>query len=201
MESNYNWTQNSYPNAIWTTDQLAYALAIDSDIAALADEIAYLNDLQAAAVEFAETMMNTSLLTRTVTTTYYGPSAPTTFGFRYGWNYLAERLYLPRGPILSLTMITDANGTIDSSRYQLQGAGNADFLTMLTGYMAPLTIVYEAGYGSEPANVPGDIKQAIRTHIALLHERKESATDRTITAVPHSLEAFYRSKSRTRSVH
>src|SRR5665213_3714698 len=196
------WSQTTPSSSIWTTDQFAYALNIDSDIAAGAAEQSLLTSEQAAAVEYAETVMGCSLLTRTITAVYYGPTVPFAYGFQFGSTYSAyrNRLPLPRGPVISITSVTDANGTISSSNYQLQGEGTADLLYMKVGWTDPLTVVYQAGYGSSAANVPPDIAQAILTHVATIHERRESATDRTITAVPHSLEAFYISKARTLQV-
>jgi len=142
----------------------------------------YLIDLQATAVEFAETMMGTSLLTRTVTAIFNQRDA----------------LYLPRGPIISITSIEDKNAAITD--YEIRGHGNAEELYLPHGFTAPLTVVYQAGYGADPSDVPSDIRHAIRAHVGLLYERRESAGDRTITTVPHSLEDFYRLKSRNSQV-
>ena len=64
------WTQSQpVPSTIWNAAQLAYHNRLDADLAASANEQAYLLDLQAAAVEYAEEAMGTSLLNRTITAT------------------------------------------------------------------------------------------------------------------------------------
>jgi uncharacterized phiE125 gp8 family phage protein len=192
------WTQSQpTPSAIWTTDQLAYHLRLDPDVAQQASEQAFITDLQATAVEYAETAMGCSLLTRAVTATFYGPNAPTNFGYLYGHNW-QHRLRLPRGPILSgITSVTDANGTIDSSKYHLEGEGSTDLLRITIGYVAPVTVVYTAGYGNTASSVPADIRQALRMHIGTLYENRESiGVGKSADAIPHSLQDFYRIKAR-----
>lgn len=172
------WTQNENPIAVWTANELAYHLRIDADVIALSQEQDYLSDLQAAAVEFAETSMGSSLLTRTVTAVFNQHDV----------------LFLPRGPVIAISSVEDTNAVITS--YETRGHGNAQALCLPHGYTAPLTVVYTAGYGSDGDNVPADIRHAIRAHVALLYEKRQAATDRTITDVPKSLCDFYRLKSR-----
>jgi uncharacterized phiE125 gp8 family phage protein len=190
------WTQSASPNAIWSESQLAHHCNIDFqslDPEYDFSEHKYLRELQDAAVEFAETAMNTSLLTRTITATFNGQQD---VGFYY--NIVSPNdhrlLPLPRGPVQNIVSITDAKGNHPS--YVRDGVGNIDMLRMTGPYVGPLTVVYTAGYGTDPRSVPADIRHAIRGHVGHLHERRESATDRTITAVPHFLEAFYASKRR-----
>ena len=191
-----NWTQTTPNAAIWTVEQLAYALRIDSDVSSQTEEQDYLNDLQAAAVEFAETLMGCSLINRTITATYFDRNMPALLNYAYGASG-RHRLTLPRGPIVSISSVTDAKGLLSSTLYDLEGEGCTDLLKIGVGYVAPLTVVYVAGFGAAASNVPADIRMAIRTHVATLYSQRASAGDRTISAVPHSLEAFYRSKSRT----
>ena len=195
------WNQATPNSSIWTVDQLSYALNLDSDISANPLEAEYLADLQAAAVEYAETIMGCSLIERQVIAEFFEPYTPFSSGFIYGAQP-SNSFRLPRGPIISITSVLDAKGEI--TNYSIEGEGSTDILKLNVGFTAPVTVVYQAGYAElddygQPivTDIPADIRHAIRTHVATLHERRESATDRTITAVPHSLEAFYMSKART----
>jgi uncharacterized phiE125 gp8 family phage protein len=193
----YNWTQSQpTPASIWTTDQLAYALRIDSDLSGTTDEQDYLTDLQNAAVEYAEQAMGTSLLTRTITTTYYGYHRSVYSALVYPTG--CHKLYLPRGPIISISSVTDANGAI--SNYQVSGAGTTDLIEIKQQWVGPLVIVYQAGYGDDASTIPADIRQAIRTHVATLYENRESISDKPMTEVPQSLKDFYQLKARYRGV-
>lgn len=176
------WTQSPNPpsSALWAASDLAYQIRIDSTLAAMTQEQNYLLAKQAAAVDFAETIMGCSLLTRTITAIFNQH----------------DTLFLPRGPIQSITSVADANGTISSSNYSIKGYGNAEELYITTGFKAPLTVVYQAGYGNSAADIDPAITEAILSHVALLYESRESAGDRTRTPIPHSLEAFYRLKAR-----
>lgn len=146
------------------------------------DERSLIEDLIDAAVEFAEQSMGTSLITRTITAKYYE----------------AEPIYLPRGPVQSITSIQDKDGH-DITDYDLQGFGRADYIkinSMSGGY--PVTVEYEAGYGDDAADVPADIRSALRAHVGTLYKYRESLADGTKPpiSVPHQLEEFYRLKSR-----
>ena len=195
--STYNatWTQSyPIPAGIWTSAQLAYHLRLDPDVAASSDETAYLTDLQNAAVEFAENALGSSLLTRTITAVYFGQNAPSNFGYQFlSPDAATPKLRLPRGPIVSITSVNDAKGSI--ATWQLQGEGTQDLLQILTGYVTPVTIVYQAGYGSTAASIPADIRQALRMHIGTMYENRESV-GKDMAGVPHSLADFYRLRSR-----
>ena len=192
------WQQETPSSDVWTVAELAYHLRLDADLASNTDEQAYLTDLQAAAVEFAETAMGTSLITRAITATYYPQSSGYTWGEQpwIGSFWERFRLKLPRGPVISITSVTDANGAIDDSKYDLEGAGVSDLLRLSVGYAVPLTVVYDAGYGDQGTSVPADIRHAIRQHVSTLYEQRESVSEKTTSIVPHSLELFYARKSR-----
>lgn len=148
-----------------------------------------------AATACAERALGTSLLTRTITATFYG-YMPTMQWYDYR---TGNKLYLPYGPVSSVTSITDANGTAVTD-YSLERYGHSDCVVVHQGYTAPLTVVYVAGYGSDPTNVPADIRMAIRTHAATLWQSRESITDVEMVPVPHNLEMFYRLNKRTSPV-
>ncbi|MBV8780148.1 MAG: hypothetical protein JO353_02015 [Phycisphaerae bacterium] len=141
---------------------------------------AFVTGLIAAAIAHAEVAMACSLLTRSVTATFYS----------------GENLYLPRGPVQDITSVTVNGTTIDPSAYSTEQYGHGVLLRINNGtiqpYAAPATIevTYDAGYG-EADDVPADIIAAIKAHVALLYENREVAGDRTIKPVPF-LEDFYR---------
>jgi uncharacterized phiE125 gp8 family phage protein len=193
------WSQTAPGSALFAFSDIAYHLRIDSDVQALTAEQNYVNSLVAAATEYAEEALYASLVTRTITATFFLDDGPS--------------LTLPRGPVQSITSVTDQDGAHPG--YTLERYGRYDQIIcpswrLPMPYMAiwdnypviqqlprrSLAVVYQAGFGDAATNVPADIMQAIRVHVGLMYEQRQSATDRTITAVPHSLEAFYRLKSR-----
>ena len=166
----------------------------------------YVNALIATAVEYAETRLGSSLMQRTVTAVFYR----------------GDKLFLPRGPVQSITSVTDGYGNvIDPSKYGLEGYGNSDYLRFGNqgldwagwsfgilgdwldiagwGYKTPLTVVYVAGY-PDAASVPADFKGAIRAHVGTLYKMRESVTTGAVVSVPHSLDDFYRLKSRNTGI-
>jgi uncharacterized phiE125 gp8 family phage protein len=163
--------------ALITWDQIAAQLRLDQT-----DDEDYVNDLIDACTDYAETALESSLLNRTITATFYRQ----------------DTLWLPRGPIVSITSVTDANG--NHPPYDLEGYGTADLLVCPQGHVSPLTVVYVAGFGTDSTNVPAQIRQAIRVHVSTLYENRESVADKNMMPVPHSLESFYRLNARRRGI-
>ena len=156
-------------------------------------EYSYICDLIDAATEYAESSLDCSLLTRTITANYFESATP--------FNYLTTRcdagkLYLPRGPIVAIASIVDATGQA-LTNYQLGGSGNADWIQLQQGFKPPVVVTYTAGYGATLLSVPADIRLAIRTHVASLWRVRESISEDRLMPVPHSLEAFYALKRRS----
>lgn len=156
------------------------------------EEEQYILDLLDACTEYAEQTLDTSLLTRTITATEYHQAAIDFWGTAERY---PNRVYLPRGPVSSVTSVTDSKSA--SISFTQQRFGLADFVVLNDPYAAPVTIVYQAGYGADAASVPSDIKMAIRTHVAHLFERREAADEKSIVNVPLSLMAFYALRRRT----
>lgn len=188
-----NWVQSTPNSLIWTAAQLAYPLRIDGDITITDEEQAYLLELQEQAVQYAENMMSSSLLTRTITATFNDIGSGSAYN-----PYVGELPFLPRGPIQSVTSVTDASGTLTD--YSLKGWGNSTLLVLPSGYRSPLTVEYEAGYGDDPSDVPADIRGAIRSHVFALYKFRGAVQDRTITVVPESMTAMYRLHARNSCV-
>lgn len=194
------WTVTTLPATTPVSySQVSSHLRLDNDA-----ERGDVLDHIAAATEYAEQAMECSLITRTITAVIYASDPHAThygqpyFGQPYfGTTYDAtwRRAYeLPRGPLVAVTSVTDANG--DSPTYHVERHGNAEMLVTTSKWVAPLTVVYTAGYGSDPTSVPADIRQAIKMHAATLYRERESVSDKAKVGVPHSLDDFYRLKSR-----
>lgn len=171
----------------WTATQPAGAVLALSDVTAhlrITDtqgQDTYLTALIVAATAHAEQAMQCSLLTRTITATFYS----------------GENLYLPRGPVQAITSVAVDGGPVDPSAYSTEQYGNSTILRINNGYIQPysapsvLTVVYTTGYGDNPSDVPADILAAIKCHVGLLYENREVAQDRTVSPVPF-LEDFYK---------
>jgi uncharacterized phiE125 gp8 family phage protein len=187
------WTVSTPPAAtILTFDQLSWHLRLDPDTAAQSDEVDYVTDLLAAATEYAENAMATSLVTRTITATYFPDDHNLMSQYQRIFN--AASLILPRGPVTAVTSVTDNGNPITAFEYAR--IGNTDLLAVPNGWIGPLVVVYTAGYGDE-TTVPADIRQAIRVHVGSMYKNRESVTAGSMTAVPHSLADFYSRKCRT----
>lgn len=132
-----------------------------------------------AATAHAEQAMGCSLVNRTITATYYQDEAS---------------ILLPRGPVVSISSVTDGNG--NHPTFELRGFGNVDQLVITTAYAWPVTIVYVAGFGPNADDVPADVRQAIKMHAATLYLNRVSVSEKTMVPVPQTLEAFYRLRSR-----
>jgi uncharacterized phiE125 gp8 family phage protein len=171
-----------------TYGQMQSQLRIVSD-----DEQDYVDDVVDACIDYAEQALDASLLIRAITAIYYDQAGP-----YYGVYRNYHRLALPRGPVQSVTSVTDANGTITG--FTLEGEGNTDILKITQAWTAPLTVVFVAGFGSNVTDVPADIRMAIRTHAATLFEQRASTDEKAILPVPHSLEAFYQLRRRSSPV-
>lgn len=134
-----------------------------------------------AATINAENAMGTSLLQRSITAVFYE----------------GEKIYLPRGPVISITSVTDFNGQTytQNNQYFWERFGRADKIRFQTGFTYPLTVVYVAGYANAAA-VPADIRLALRQHVATMYANSESISADTLRETPQSLADFYRLNSR-----
>lgn len=132
-----------------------------------------------AATDYAQEAMACSLVEQEITATFYA----------------GEPIHLPRGPLLAVASVTDDNDTVITD-YDVERVGNSDRLKINVGFTYPLTVVYTAGYET----VPASIRQAILMHVATLYNNRETVTDKAKMPVPHTLEDFYRLKSRLTGV-
>src|SRR5689334_4676348 len=150
------WTQTKPADLPITFAQAKAHLRLDDD-----SEQDYVTDLIRAATAHAENVMGRSLMQRTITATYYAYATP------------LDLTYLPRGPVISVTSVTDANGR-EISNSVLEAAGNSARLRVNNGYSFPvnLTVVYEAGYESAD-EIPDDILHALKMHVSHLYMYRE----------------------------
>jgi uncharacterized phiE125 gp8 family phage protein len=170
------WTQTQPSVLPVTYQQAADHLRLLND-----SQRDYVLDLIAAATEYAETALGTSLITRNVTAIF---------------NSL-DPLYLPRGPVQSITSITSGPTHQAVNSWSIEGYGHADLLVIQSNaWIAPLTVTFVAGFGDTADRVPADLRLAIRMHVATLFENRESVSDKAMMTVPHGLADFYRQKSR-----
>ena len=144
-----------------------------------------LEGLIAAATDYAESAMGCTLIARDRTAVLYEPRAN------------AGGHPLPYGPLASVQSVTDAGGSaVPSPAYVLARVGHTDRIRFTGSPAYPVTVVYRAGYATA-GEVPASIRQAILMHVATLYENRESVAEKGRTPVPHTLEEFYRLKSRT----
>jgi uncharacterized phiE125 gp8 family phage protein len=170
----------SQPGSLFDIDDAKMHLRIDG-----LEEDTYLAGLIAAATSHAELSMQCSLLNRTITATFYA----------------GETLNLPRGPVVSVSLVTLNGVAVSDSAYSIERYGTSELLRYNNGNTQPhaapaeLTVTYTAGYGDSPTDIPADIIQVIKCHVGLMYEQREVATDRTITPVPF-ISDFYKLRSR-----
>jgi len=112
-----------------------------------------------------------------------------------------REIRLPLPPTISVDRITyvDRAGdhvTIDPERYHVSGLGTLAGATIrprgswpTPAGPDPVMIEFTAGFGSEPADVPEQLRQAIRELVAHFHEIREPAiVGAGAHAVPYGLE-------------
>lgn len=133
-----------------------------------------------AATEFAEEAMACSLRPRTMLATFYA----------------GDRLILRNGPIISVDSVRGHGDTADRP-FRLQNVGNETHVGFAGDAPPfPVSVTYRAGH----AVVPALIRLAILQHVATMFENRESVSDKTKVAVPHSLADFYKLKRRAAGV-
>lgn len=129
------------------------------------------------ATDYAEDALSMALLPRTILATFYS----------------GERLILPRGPLLEIVSIKDANDT-SVTAYKIKHQGHTAEIIPDAGIIYPASITYRAGYATA-ADIPASIRLGILAHCGTHYENRESTSDKSKQAVPHSLADFYRLKS------
>lgn len=117
-----------------------------------------------------------------------------------------QTIRLPRPPLQSVTSITylDVDGdsqTVDSSDYIVDTANEPGIVVPAYGvswpstrsnHPAAVTIVYVAGYGDDPEDVPAETRQAIKLTIGHLYKNREAVveTEMGLEVLPIGVDAF-----------
>jgi len=153
-----------------------------------------ITDLIGQAANMAELYLKRSLITRTMKLTLDGLPLKNP---NQWWNGVkqgaisdlyesANFIDLPYSPIISITSITyydtsDTSATFDSSNYFLDSAGAKVCLTnsgiwptSLRPYKS-MEILYKAGYGESPENLPFGLQSAIRLLVSFLYQNRDCA--------------------------
>jgi uncharacterized phiE125 gp8 family phage protein len=125
-----------------------------------------------------------ALMTQTITAIYYPQDSDRYTGEM--WTYPHQVLELPRGPVVSITSITDADGNaVPTSNYRLEMFGLTSRIRFTVAAKAPITIVYAAGFASA-TRIPADLRGAMLAHCAFMYE------NRSADASPTALDIIYR---------
>lgn len=137
-----------------------------------------------AATAYVEQQTGRALVARTVRES--GSAFPT-----------SGRALLAVAPVISISSVTVDGTALASTAYSLAG----DTL-VIPGGVDPASIVvvtYQAGYGSTPASVPADLRQAVLLIAAHWLRSREGVTienDQALTELPHSAAAILARRGR-----
>ncbi len=124
----------------------------------VSDDDDLITDLIPAARGTIEAWINQSLVQRTVTALLK--------------NQLGGQ-YLPYGPIIEVTSVTDEDGdALDSADYEFKGA---KFQYLKTEFDDHVTVVYDAGY----TTLPYKFKNAILCQVAFMYENRGDESPET----------------------
>src|SRR5689334_8767136 len=134
--SNSRPTQDNSGNPLATWTQMQAQINLDDT----AQETLVMDYVDAAS-QHAEVALDSSLLTRTIVAKSFNTVIAQ--NLIYGGHHNQGKIYLPRGPVQSITSLVDANGS-NITNYQLEGAGNADWLRIFQVWVAPLTVTFVA---------------------------------------------------------
>jgi len=99
-----------------------------------------------------------------------------------------DPIWLPRPPAIAVTSVTywdadDTEFTMDATQYEVDAMSEPARLVLLSGASWPFSVrayraglvTYTAGYGSDPADLPGVIAEAILSHVRDSVERPNPA--------------------------
>ena len=115
--------------------------------------------------------------------------------FRLSMDHWPRVIYLPRGKVQSVTSVKyyDTNGTqqtLATSVYDVDTDSEPGRIVEAYNQSWPdyrdivntIQVVYVAGYGAAAANVPDNVKQAIKIYTGHLYENREVTISGTIIA-------------------
>jgi uncharacterized phiE125 gp8 family phage protein len=135
-----------------------------------------------AAVDYAQESMDCSLMLQTIQQMFYA----------------GEPLMLRRGPLASITSVTDG-ASASITDFDLEHAGRQARMIINQSFTYPVRVVFTAGRATA-AEVDASIRIAIRQHVASMYAQRESVSERAVSVVPQSLADFYARKSRATGI-
>lgn len=176
-----------------TTTELARHLRLDDQTSPLIDE-AELSEMIRAARQQVESMIGGSLITTTWKLTRDR--------FASVYRDASVGVTLPAFPPRSVTSITYVDGdgvtqTLDASDYVLTGANgkrpgvvfpaNGKNWPWTRDVPEAVSIIFTAGFGDDPVDVPEPLRQAVRGYAATLYAQRESAwfANGQVVEAPH----------------
>lgn len=130
--------------------------------------------------------------------------------FEQTWTYTLEAapcaaaaIFLPKAPAISVTSVksysvTDVATTFSNANYFVDLVGQPARILLHDGIDWPtglrlyngVVVEYKAGYGTEPEDVPADLRQAIALLAAHWYQNREGASDRGLTDIPFGVKAL-----------
>lgn len=115
----------------------------------------------------------------------------------------SDVIYLPRPRLQSITSVAyvDADGeaqTLDAADYQVDVIGEPGRLRpsysnvwpVARGQFNAVTIVYAAGYGDQPEDVPSQTRHATKLLLAHFWRNREAVTDIRLQEAPLAVQAL-----------
>jgi hypothetical protein len=151
-------------------------------------------DLLAGCTTYAESLLQCCLLPQTITAVYdirdlgIHPWEPLNI-YELG---AGKGFALPRGPVISVESVVDANDV--ALPYRRHTTGNLDLIVPdfpLAAAQCPITVVYQAGYEV----IPPALLNCIRVHVATIYMVREDITSLPANAV-HKIDDYYRAIGR-----
>lgn len=193
---------------VWpvSADELGAHLRLNQSGGSYPEE-AFLLDLIKGATEFAEA--ETGLVMLEQTWAYYLDEVPIQSDGLGWWDGVREGamnqehprfIELTKGPLISITNVKsfdsdDAESTFAAANYYADTASRPGRIVLRSGSVWPtnvrsvngLVVTYKAGFGAEAANVPFQLRQAIKVIAAHWYENREAMTmDLSAANVPGS---------------
>lgn len=193
---------------VWpvSADELGAHLRLNQSGGSYPEE-AFLLDLIKGATEFAEA--ETGLVMLEQTWAHYLDEVPIQSDGLGWWDGVREGamnqehprfIELTKGPLISVTSVksfdeADVESTFASTQYYADTASRPGRIVLREGSVWPtnvrsvngLVVTYKAGFGTEAANVPFQLRQAIKVIAAHWYENREAMTmDLSAANVPGS---------------
>lgn len=96
---------------------------------------------------------------------------------------------LRRWPALEVVSVSDERGELPADEWTAM-LGESPVVEPTDCFQGAVTVVYKAGYGTDPEAVPAPIRQWILATVATFYEHRERAVTGTITAKHEFLDGL-----------